>query len=125
MNKTISEIKPDLVVITGDAMSGFAWDGKTPKWQEKHWRVLTQPFTDFQQYYIYVQGNHDTQADLTREELTALDMTHPYSLTEMGPKNISGTTNFVRQVYSSKDENKVVMNLWMLDTNIEGCGWSK
>jgi len=125
MNRTISEIKPDIVILTGDSISGYAWDGKTKGWQESVWKRWTQPFLDFKQYYIYTLGNHDAQADLSRKEVAALDQTHEYSLLQQGPEDITGVTNFVRQLYSSKDDSKVVMNFWMMDTNMEGCNGIK
>src|SRR5690349_2424747 len=37
--------KPDLVVLTGDMVSGYAWD-KTSGWYEKQWNKFTKPFID-------------------------------------------------------------------------------
>ncbi len=77
---------------------------------------------DFKQYYIYAIGNHDAQADLTRREVGDLDATHPYSLFQQGPANITGVSNFVRQLYSFNDPSKVVTNFWIMDSNMKGCG---
>lgn len=32
MGKILDKEKPDLVIITGDLVSGFAWDGETTPW---------------------------------------------------------------------------------------------
>lgn len=34
--------QPDLVILSGDMVSGFAWDGRQG-WFESHWRRLIQP----------------------------------------------------------------------------------
>ena len=125
MNRTINEIKPDVVILTGDSISGFAWDGKEQGWGKRIWQNWTKPFLDFKQHYIYAIGNHDAQADLTRREVGDLDTTHPYSLFQPGPDNITGVSNFVRQLYSSNDPSKVVTNFWVMDSNTEGCGSHK
>jgi hypothetical protein len=95
----------------------------------KKWR---QPFIDNKQYYVYTFGNHDSstgsfETDVSRREAGKLDMQNqPWSLTEVGPENISGVSNYIKQIYSSRDPKKLLMNLWILDTNSEGCdGTSK
>jgi predicted MPP superfamily phosphohydrolase len=32
IRKVLETEKPDFAVITGDVVSGYAWDGKTPGW---------------------------------------------------------------------------------------------
>jgi hypothetical protein len=55
-------------------VSGYAWD-HSEGWYEKHWLKWTEAFEDKKQPYMYVQGNHDSQADLSRDDITTLDMT--------------------------------------------------
>lgn len=124
MNNTINEIKPDIVIITGDIVSGYAWNGKNG-WTENLWKKYGQPFYDNEQYFITVFGNHDSQSDLTRSEVIELDMKHKFSLTEKGPKGLTGETNFVKHLYSRKDPSKVLMNFWFFDTNDIGCNGEK
>lgn len=65
MEKMLDIEQPDLVVLTGDMVSGYAWDG-TRGWYFKHWAKWTSPFMKKRIPYIYALGNHDAQADLTR-----------------------------------------------------------
>ena len=44
-----------------------------------------------------------------------------FSLTETGPEGITGVTNFSKRLYSSKNPNQVVGNLWFLDSNVDIC----
>ena len=48
---------------------------------------------------MYVQGNHDSQGDLSRDEISNLDMSLEYSLTEKAPNTTVGTSNYVKAVY--------------------------
>lgn len=38
--------------------------------------------------WAFAFGNHDDEADLTRDQITALDQTYDLSLTELGPNGI-------------------------------------
>jgi hypothetical protein len=59
--------KPDLVVITGDVISGWKWDGKTPDWAKEMWTKGMQPMIERGLNWATTAGNHDSQADLTRD----------------------------------------------------------
>lgn len=79
MNKTLSVIetvleleKPDLVVLTGDLVSGYMWDG-TQDWFKDRWQSHIDLLTKHQQYWAYVLGNHDGEADLARRLIIDLD----------------------------------------------------
>ena len=79
--------------------------------------------------YFFLNGNHDPQADLSQREIVEFDISHAgaLSLTQLGPENITGASNYVLSVYSSSDEKKVGYNFWVLDSNGENCenvdGW--
>lgn len=49
--------------------------------------------------YMYVLGNHDSQADMKREDVMKLDMTHDLSMASEGPNNITGFSNYVVPIY--------------------------
>jgi len=50
-------------------------------------------------------------------------MTHPYSLTQLGPSDLQGN-NYYLTIKSGTNE---IINLWALDTNEDNClglrGW--
>jgi len=81
MEKLIGWEKPDLAVLTGDMVSGYAWD-KSEGWYKKQWDKWTEAFKNKNQTYMYIQGNHDSEADIGREAVTAIDMSLDISLTE-------------------------------------------
>jgi hypothetical protein len=45
MNKLIEKAKPDLVVVTGDAISGYSWDKTDDTFFQRNWQLLTSVFT--------------------------------------------------------------------------------
>ena len=75
---------------------------------------------------MYIEGNHDAQGDLKRDDITTLDLTEPNSITERGPSEAAGTSNYVKAVYDQSGENKLFY-LWAFDTMITQCegvkGW--
>ena len=76
MNTTLTEINPDLVIITGDLVSGYAYDG-VKGWNERLWNKLTAPFIEHQKFYIPTFGNHDSQGDMSRLEVAKSDQKNP------------------------------------------------
>ncbi len=52
--------------------------------------------------WAMVLGNHDGEADWHRAKIAEFDAGHALSLTQIGPENITGVTNFVYSIYSSK-----------------------
>jgi metallophosphoesterase superfamily enzyme len=63
MKKLIKYSKPDLVIITGDIVSGFFWD-KSQGFFRKHWRKFKSVFEESNIPYMFMPGNHDSGADL-------------------------------------------------------------
>ena len=53
MEKLFDWEKPDLAVLTGDRVSGYAWDNSTG-WYQQQWNKWTQAFQSKKQYYMYV-----------------------------------------------------------------------
>lgn len=50
--------QPDLAALTGDQVSGFAWDG-SDAWLEERWRQLLQPTLAARVPHASILGNHD------------------------------------------------------------------
>jgi predicted MPP superfamily phosphohydrolase len=81
MGEILDDEKPDLVVLTGDLVSGYAWDGKTKNWMESKWTEVVQPMVDRGIPWATTAGNHDTEGDLSRKQLSELDRSFNLSLT--------------------------------------------
>lgn len=117
--KLIILAKPDLVVITGDSVSGYAWDGSDRTFTQKCWNNWTQAMEKLNVPYAYTFGNHDDQANINRQQIVELDMQNKMSLTKFNGE-VTGATNYVVNILSEKNDN-VAASLWMLDSNDENC----
>jgi len=122
--------QPDIVILTGDMVSGYAWNG-THGWFAKRWEQLTAPMIKYQIPYALALGNHDDEADLTRDEIIKLDQQIPISYTQRGPLNITGASNYFLPIFSSTSQttnsDDVMANLWIFDSGDDNClgvpGW--
>ena len=85
------------------------------------WNRWTTVIRDLKVPYGYTLGNHDSEADLRRREIVSVDMKNPYSLTELAPEELEQASTFVLPVYSSKNPEEVVMNLWFFDSGDYNC----
>jgi len=110
MKKIIDEEQPDLVVFTGDLVSGDCADHK--KWIAECIKTVI----DKKQRWALTWGNHDSEGETSRSELMEMVINLPYSLCKMGPENIEGVSNYVLPVYGCKS-NKVENVLYFLDSN--------
>jgi hypothetical protein len=54
--------------------------------------------------YAITLGNHDHQANLDQEQLVTLDMQQPLSLTQRGPPGLPGVSNYILDIFPSKEE---------------------
>jgi len=54
-------------------VSGYAWDGKERDFYQKNWLKFTKPFKTHKIPYAYSLGNHDSEANFSRIEISNLD----------------------------------------------------
>lgn len=63
-NEVISTLieaeNPDLAVVTGDVVSGYAWDGETKPWFSKVYHKFADTLTKHNINWALTAGNHDT-----------------------------------------------------------------
>lgn len=74
--------KPDIVVNTGDVVSGYAWDKVHSPFTSKHYAKLQEVFEGTGIKYLSTAGNHEEDADMTREEVYELDRSLNSSMTQ-------------------------------------------
>ncbi|KAK8803245.1 hypothetical protein WA158_000939 [Blastocystis sp. Blastoise] len=120
MQMVMKVAKPDFMAFTGDLIAGENWD-HTQGWHEKLWRQWSNIANETQTYYGITLGNHDPNGELTSKEIMELDQTNPWSLSEVGPEECSGTSNYVIPVYDYKNNTKVIFNIWFLDSQYKSC----
>lgn len=117
--KILETEHPDFVVFTGDCVSGQLWNNESG-WFEKQWIEYTKPVTELKIPYALALGNHDSDADLNREQIMELDMKNPYSMSKMGLKEITGASNYYIPIYDNVGD-EIVFILWFFDTMSEEC----
>ena len=122
--KLLKYTNPDMVVLTGDMVSGFAWDKKSKDFYYSNWKKFTQSFLETKTLYAYALGNHDHQGDLDYPEIMKLDKTHPYSLFDGNQKiDSESISNYNLKIYSSFKNKKADISslLWIFDSKDRGC----
>ena len=107
LNRVLDAEKPDLVVFTGDIITG--------KPQQREWDRVLKPVIDRKIPYVVTLGNHDDEYDWTREQIGAYLEKKQYSLFQRGPKDIRGEGNFVLEVAGNKG--KAAALLYFMDSN--------
>ena len=125
MQMVVEKEQPDLVVLTGDMLSGGGC--KHPR---ESLRQVVKIFEEGQVPWAAVFGNHDDEGDVSRNGLMEVQTASLMSLSQPGPKDSSGIGNYVLQVHGAT-ENKIVTALYFIDsgsyaqTNIGGYDWIK
>ena len=122
LKEALVQEQPDLVVLTGDNISG----GSCRTDMFKSWdkinceRAIGQFMDIFEDYGVPVAavfGNHDNENKLSKEEL--FDIYEEYDCfigTDEGDA-LYGCGTYNLPIYSSKDSSKTAYNLWMFDSN--------
>ncbi|MDX2414253.1 MAG: metallophosphoesterase family protein [Bacteroidales bacterium] len=89
--------KPNLVILTGDIVTGGGENWPTIE----SWELLTDLLIEFKTPYALVFGNHDDEAQTSREELLEYLAKRPYCLLsdEEGDK-VAGVGNYTLPVYN-------------------------
>ena len=76
---------------------------------------------DAQVPWAFTCGNHDIEAEFTGRQIIDLDRSYNLSLTQQGPMNITGTTNYNLPIYSSDSDTEAKANIWVFDTGRHDC----
>lgn len=64
---------------------------------------------------MYLFGNHDSEQDLSRDMMALMDSKNDLSMTQVGPEDIDGTSNYFHPIYD-KDGKKKLFYIWVFDT---------
>lgn len=116
---------PDLIVLTGDILSGGGCDDAVVSMRQIN-RVMQRCGTP----WTAVFGNHDDEGTADRKELMRVMQESDLSLSEYGPEDISGVGNYVLPVQNSESDSPAAL-LYFIDsgsyaqTDIGGYDWIK
>lgn len=123
--KTISAVldkeRPDLVVFTGDIVTGKPVD--------KGWEMVTEPVIKRKIPFAVVFGNHDDENGMSRAEISDLLVQMPGCLFVPKVKDVYGFGNYVLKLKSSTGKDNAAL-LYCMDSNaystidgLDGYGW--
>ena len=102
--------RPDLVVLSGDIVSGDA----APDPREAY-RQVAALVEAHGAPWAAVFGNHDDEGSATRADLLAVQRRFPRCLSQAGPKGLTGVGNYVLRVRASRSA-KEVTAFYFLDS---------
>lgn len=117
--------KPNLVVLTGDIVTGSKKKGESLK----NWKILSDLFIEYQVPYAVAFGNHDDEAELSRQQVLDYLSDRPLCLIsdDMG-EELKGVGNYVLPVSNQKGEVEKLLycmdsRSYSLKKGVDGYGW--
>ncbi|MDR0756771.1 MAG: metallophosphoesterase family protein [Tannerella sp.] len=123
LQQTLDAEKPDLVIFTGDVVTGKPY--------RKGLDMVIEPVISRQIPWALVFGNHDDEQDLSRKELAELLQGYPFFAGKMKKiKNVTGYGNYVLEV-RGHGSNRTKALLYCMDSHaystlkpvVDGYGW--
>ncbi len=105
LNTIIEVEQPDLVIFTGDVVTGRP--------AAEAWHTILRPLATTNTPFVVVMGNHDLEQDLSRKEIAQLIAPYPTSLNTMTENRLD---DIAIEVMSHKNEGKVASVLYCMDS---------
>lgn len=112
LRRLIELENPDLVVFTGDNIDGGAHNASEAM---QNWAAVVGAFPGLQ--WAAVEGNHDAQSTLSREDVFKVLSSLPGSISQPGPSTLHGYGNYYIVITNSSGDS--VHNLFLLDTGAD------
>lgn len=107
ITQLVEKENPDLIVATGDVV--------TDRPALKGWENFTALMDGIGIPYAITMGNHDPEV-MDRDSIFDFLASHPLSVAEKGPKEISGVGNYVLEVKASDGSDKTQALLYCFDS---------
>ncbi len=109
MAEILDAEKPQLVMLTGDVLA-------SSEQPEAMMKLCSAPMIERKIPWAMALGNHDDEGTKDRRGLMNIIMSLPYSVSQQGPKNITGVSNYYLPVCSA-DGKETQWILYVLDSN--------
>ena len=124
MNALLDEVDPDFVMIGGDLCLGSFFDKSLSREENlklvsEDMKIALEPILKRDIPWAHVFGNHDAEADTTKDEQEEILESIPGCFSKAGPKALYGVGNYYIPVYSNNNEGKIGYNIFCLDSNRE------
>ncbi|MBQ5592323.1 MAG: metallophosphoesterase [Clostridia bacterium] len=122
LEEAIIREQPDLVVLTGDNISGGSCRTDISKALDTRRceKAIDQFMSIFEAYQVPVAavfGNHDNENALSKEDLFDIYESYDCFIGTDEGEALYGCGTYNLPIYSSKDADKMMYNLWMFDSN--------
>lgn len=114
MEKALDEVKPDLVVFTGDNISGGGCSGEENT--QKAIDAILKPVVDRGIPFTITFGNHDAESGVSKERQLEIYQSYPGCYAYDASPDLFGCATHNLPVYSSTG-NEVKFNFWLIDSN--------
>ena len=115
IRKTVRNVDPDLIVLTGDNIAGYS-----AKARFETTAAIRQVMDEFELLGVpvaFVFGNHDDDGTaMTKEEEMAIYRQYPVCIAFDEGDALYGCGTYNVPILSSKGDGKVAFNLWMIDS---------
>ncbi|MDR3061281.1 MAG: metallophosphoesterase family protein [Dysgonamonadaceae bacterium] len=122
LNLVLDVEKPDLVIFTGDIVTGKPY--------KSGFDMVIEPLISRKIPYALLFGNHDDEQDLSRKEVADLLMGYPYNVSKLKKvKNVSGYGNYTIEIKENSGKQTRAV-IYCMDSNaystlkqVKGYGW--
>ncbi|KAH3757109.1 metallophosphoesterase family protein [Pelomyxa schiedti] len=142
LDAEMQESPVGVVIMTGDIISGSEMNNSTEgkRHAQEEWEKMAQPLIDrglvwaitsFRSsanrsltplcFISFRFGNHDDMGPCTREELMTIDQSLTGSLSQFGPSDLPGVSNYWLPIYSSAEETEIAAILYLIASSDGGC----
>eukprot|EP00727_Mastigamoeba_balamuthi_P001759 m51a1_g11580 putative C-tail anchored protein (364) ;mRNA; r:44107-45848 len=116
--------RPDLVVVTGDSVCSDEYTSVDE--QRAAWSAAMSLYSSLGRPWALTMGNHEQTGFMSLRELAQMAVDAPGSLTQTGPAEAFGETNYVLPVYgrsrrSGAPEAQPAALLWVLSVTHQSC----
>lgn len=110
----LEEVKPDLVVLTGDQLNGqdTSWDAPSVIYK------VASLFANTTIPWTVIFGNHDSEStNVNRRNQMELYQSFPWFVGQVGPADVKGAGNYLLPIYSSDESKTNLFNLYFIDSH--------
>ncbi|KAH3743872.1 metallophosphoesterase family protein [Pelomyxa schiedti] len=118
-----AEAPVGLVALSGDILAGSSINNNT--YGRNHataeWEKMAQPMIDRGLNWAITFGNHDDDGPLTREQMMDIDTSLQGSLSQFGPNDLPGVSNYWLPVYKDSTEKEISAVMYFLAVSDGGC----
>jgi len=122
----VAKENPDFIAITGDIVSGQAWDRQQPHFWEHNYNLVAHALNELQVPYGIVPGYHDFEAGIDSKAMLEIEARHRYAVSLPNYFMFNNTPmihefTYDLPIYNAKGQDTVDARLWFFGTGRADC----